>query len=148
MSIPSLPDVAGVSLNGTTYTISPEDNRAILASLGAPPMPEGRAHPVFYYIATQVGMGLTVAELCAACSFDVEDGPMMGTSSASFFQPLLVGREYRIRGAINGIVRKPSRKLGIMDIVEYTLHLDLADGTRACSTTNTWILPRGHDDAH
>ncbi|CAH1664684.1 hypothetical protein CHELA20_40381 [Hyphomicrobiales bacterium] len=52
-----------------------------------------------------------------------------------------------VRGQVNGLTRKRSRKLGIMDVLEYTLHLDRNDGTRACTITNTWILPRGHDNA-
>ena len=108
----------------------------------------GKAHPVYFYIATQVGMGETVAGLCALCNFDVDDGPMMGTCDVTYFRPLMTGEPYQVRGRILGLTRKRSRKLGIMDLVEYQLHLDLPDGTRACSVTNSWILPRGHEDGN
>ena len=62
---------------GGTYRITREENLALCDAIGAEPDPSGRAHPIFYYIATQVGMGLTVAELCERCDFDVADGPMI-----------------------------------------------------------------------
>lgn len=148
MAIPDLPDVAGHSLDGSTYVISAEENKILCHSLGSEPDPDGRAHPVYFYIGTQVGMGETVAGLCAACNFDVEDGPMMGGCDVKYFQPLMTDQVYQVRGNIVGLTRKQSRKLGVMDLLEYNLHLDLPDGTRVCSVTNTWILPRGHADAN
>lgn len=148
MTIPPLPDVVGVSLDGTTYVIADEENRALCKSLGVEPATDGRAHPVYFYVASQVGMGVSVAGLCAICDFDVEDGPMMGGSSVQYFQPLMTEQVYQVRGSIVGLTRKQSRKLGIMDLLEYTLHLDLPDGTRVCSVTNSWVLPRGQEHAH
>lgn len=147
MAIPPLPDVAGFSLDGSTYVISAEENRVLCESLGSTPDPTGKAHPVYFYIATQVGMGVDVAGLCRICDFDVEDGPMMGGCDVRFFQPLVTEQVYHVRGAIKGLTRKQSRKLGIMDLLEYQLHLDLPDGTRVCSVENSWILPRGHENA-
>jgi len=146
MTIPDPPDVAGHSLDGTTYVITPEQNAVLCRSLGAEPAPDGKAHPVYCYIATQVGMGVSVAGLCALCDFDVDDGPMMGTCEMTYFQPLMTGQGYRVRGTVIGLTRKKSRKLGIMDLLDYTLHLDLEDGTRACTVRSSWILPRGHSD--
>ncbi|MGE6743544.1 hypothetical protein ACQKGC_25030 [Allorhizobium pseudoryzae] len=148
MPIPDLPDVAGHSLDGTTYVITPEENAVLCRSMGAEPDADGRAHPVYFYIASQVGMGLSVRELCAVCAFDVDDGPMMGGCDVKYFQPLETAQPYQVRGEIVGLTRKQSRKLGIMDLLEYRLHLDLPDGTRVLSTTNSWILPRGQADAN
>lgn len=148
MAMPELADVVGHRLDGGIYVITPEQNRSLCESLGVDPNPDGSAHPVYFYVASQVGMGVTVAGLCALCNFDIEDGPMMGTCDVTFFQPLLTGQPYQVRGTINSLTRKQSRKLGMMDLLEYSLHLDLPDGTRACSVTNSWILPRGHQDAN
>ena len=57
MPIPDLPDVAGYSLDGATYVIAPEENRVLCQSMGSAPDANGRAHPVYFYIATQVGYG-------------------------------------------------------------------------------------------
>ncbi|MHC0054648.1 hypothetical protein [Actibacterium sp. D379-3] len=147
MTIPDLPDVVGHSLDGTTFTIAAEENRALCESLGVAPHPAGQAHPIYFYIASQVGMGETVAGLCTVCDFAIDDGPMMGGCNPTFHKPLITGQTYQVRGQIDGIIRKESRKLGVMDIMTYTLHLDLPGGERACSTTNSWIFPRGHADA-
>ena len=81
VDLPEPPQVAGTSLAGThPYVISAEENRALCESTGVAPAADGTAHPIYFYIATQVGMGMTVAGLCAACEFDVEDGPMMASS--------------------------------------------------------------------
>lgn len=147
MTIPPLPDVAGRSLDGPGFTITTDENRALCASVGVAPDPSGAAHPIYFYVASQVGMGLSVADLCAACDFNVEDGPMMAGTRADYAAPLLTDRHYDVRGEIVGLTRKQSRKLGIMDLLEFRLHLELPGEGRICTITNTWVLPRGHEDA-
>lgn len=147
MAIPDLPDVVGHSLDGATYVITPEENGVLCHSLGSEPAADGRAHPIYFYIATQVGMGPSVRELCAVCAFNVDDGPMMGGCDVTYFQPLMTDQPYQVRGQIVELTRKQSRKLGIMDLLKYRLHLDLPDGTRVLSATNSWVLPRGQADA-
>lgn len=143
MDIPPPPQVAGFSLAGSEpYTISAAENGALCASIGVEPAVDGTAHPIYFYIATQVGMGQTVAGLCQVCEFNVEDGPMMAGSKATFQRPLRTGQAYHITGEIVSLIRKPSRKLGIMDMLEYVLRLSLPDGTPVLSTTNVWVLPR------
>jgi hypothetical protein len=143
MEIPPPPPVAGYSLTGSQpYTISAEENEALCASIGVQPARDGTAHPIYFYIATQVGMGQTVAGLCQVCEFNVEDGPMMAGSKVTFQQPLRIGQAYEVSGEIVSLVRKASRKLGMMDMLEYVLRLSLPDGTPVLSTTNIWVLPR------
>jgi acyl dehydratase len=133
-----------LSLDGhAPYRIDPDENRALCESIGIAPDPGGAAHPSYYYIATQVGMGLTVAELCAACDFDVAEGPMMATSGARFLQPLRTGQAYVVRGSVISLTRKASRKLGVMDLLEYRLSLILPNGETVLEVDNVWVLPRG-----
>lgn len=142
--LPSAPDVAGTSLDGTRlFTITAEENAALCRSTGVEPAADGTAHPIYYYIATQVAMGETVAGLCAICEFDVEEGPMMGSSGVRFQEPLMVGEDYKVTGEILSLLRKQSRKLGVMDVLTYRLRLHKADGG-ACvlETDNVWVLPR------
>lgn len=141
--LPPAPDVAGTSLDGTEpYVITPEQNAALCRSTGVQPAADGTAHPIYYYIATQVAMGKTVAGVCATCAFDVEDGPMMGSSGVRFAAPLRVGVPYRVTGEILGLVRKRSRKLGVMDVLDYRLRLHDESGAAVLETTNVWVLPR------
>lgn len=142
--LPPPPQVAGVSLDGERiFVISAEENTALCRSTGVEPAPDGAAHPIYYYIATQVAMGKTVAGLCAACEFDVEDGPMMGSSGVRFSTPLKIGQPYRVTGEILSLVRKRSRKLGVMDVLTYRLRLhEAASGAAVLETDNVWVLPR------
>jgi hypothetical protein len=142
--LPPAPDVAGTSLDGTTlFTISSEQNTALCRSTGVEPASDGSAHPIYYYIATQVAMGKTVAGLCETCEFDVEEGPMMGSSGVRFAAPLMVGESYKVSGEILSLVRKLSRKLGVMDVLTYRLRLHPAAGGDALLVTdNVWVLPR------
>lgn len=142
--MPPAPNVAGVSLDGSKiFTITAAENAALCRSTGIEPAADGSAHPIYYYIATQVAMGKTVAGVCETCEFDVEDGPMMGSSGVRFTRPLMVGESFRVTGEILSLVRKQSRKLGIMDVLTYRLRLHPADGGDAIlETDNVWVLPR------
>ena len=143
-NFPPAPDVAGTSLDGSKiFTITAEENTALCRSSGVEPASDGSAHPIYYYIATQVAMGKTVAGVCETCEFDVDDGPMMGSSGVKFTEPLMVGESYKVTGEILSLVRKQSRKLGIMDVLTYRLRLHKeADGSCILETDNVWVLPR------
>ncbi len=143
--LPPAPDVAGTSLDGTmVFTITAEENAALCRSTGAEPATDGSAHPIYYYVATQVAMGKTVAGVCETCEFDVDDGPMMGSSGVRFAEALMVGESYKVSGEILSLVRKLSRKLGVMDVLTYRLRLHpAAGGDAVLETDNVWVLPRG-----
>jgi hypothetical protein len=139
--------VEGRAFPGGTYRIARQDNEALCEAVGASPDPDGRAHPIFYYVATQVGMGMTVAELLALCDFDVADGPMMTGSNASFDGELMVETDYRVAGEIVSLTRKPSRTFGFADILRFRLTLSREDERPTLECINEWILPRGGKDA-
>jgi hypothetical protein len=137
------PQVAGISLSGDApYVITIDENRALCQSIGVAPANDGSAHPIYFFIATQVGMGMTVARLCETCEFDVRDGPMMASSKTVFARPLMTQQAYVVTGEIVGLTRKLSRKLGVMDMLEYELELTVPEGDSVLRTTNVWVLPR------
>ena len=141
--LPPPPSVVGERLDGSDpYVITANQNAELCRSTGVEPSQEGLAHPIYYYVATQVAMGMTVAELCSACDFNVDDGPMMGSSEVRFAHPLKVGVAYRVSGEIVSLVRKQSRKLGVMDVLTYRLRLHGPKGEPTLETDNVWILPR------
>lgn len=142
--LPPPPDVGGTSLSGTgTISISAEDDAALCRSTGVEPAGDGTAHPIWFFVASQVGMGRSVAGICEACQFDVNDGPMMTGSRVTFSQPIHTGVAYRVEGEIKGLTRKRSRTLGVMDLMEYELRLVGAEDDRpVLVTTNSWALPR------
>lgn len=139
--------VAGHRFPGGTYRISRDENAALCAAVGVAPEADGRAHPVFYYVATQVGMGTTVADLLALCDFDVADGPMMTGSAAAFKGELRTEVDYRVDGEILSLTRKPSRTFGFADVLRFHLTLSPPGDGPVLECTNEWILPRGQDGA-
>ena len=134
--------LAGRSLPGGRYRIEEAQNRAFCEAVGAQVDPDGRAHPMYYYIATQAGMGVSVDELLAMCSFDVNDGPMMVGSDARFTQELKVDVDYDVTGEIVSVVRKPSRAFGTADTLTFRLTLASAELGTCVVATSSWILPR------
>jgi hypothetical protein len=132
---------------GGRYRITREENAAFCEAIMATPDPEGRAHPSFYYIATQCEMGISVADLCKLCDFDVADGPMMATSKVDFAAELMVDQDYDVGGEIISVVRKPSRTFGAVDLLTYRLTLAEAGGRQVASTVNEWVLPRRGETA-
>jgi hypothetical protein len=56
---------------------------------------------------------------------------------------LMVGESYKVSGEILSLVRKQSRKLGVMDVLTYRLRLHpAAGGDPLLETDNVWVLPR------
>ena len=138
--------VQGTSLPGGHYRISAAENEALCRAVGATVEPNGRAHPIFYYIATQVGMGIDVEGLLRLCDFDVSEGPLMAGSEAQFGSELRVEQDYQVRGEIVSLVRKASRTFGEMDILRFRLTLLEKDGAMVVECENQWILPRRSGD--
>lgn len=130
------------ALPGGHYTITSEDNNSLCAAVGATPDRSGNAHPIFYYIAGQCGMGLSVAEMLSLCDFDVANGPMLTRSEVHFDRDLRVGENFEVSGEILSLVRKPSRTFGAVDQLSFRLDLIDATGNRALSAIHHWILPR------
>lgn len=127
---------------GGRYKITGAQSAALCAALGSDPAATARVHPIYYYIATQVGMGLTVEQLCARCDFDVADGPVMTRSHVRFERELVFDEEYEVTGEILSLVRRPSRTFGAVDVLTYGLRLIDASGGVAAVCTNEWVLPR------
>jgi hypothetical protein len=68
---------------------------------------------------------------------------MMGSSGVNFSGPIVVGEQYRVTGEILSLVRKQSRKLGVMDVLTYRLRLVPVSGAApVLETDNVWVLPR------
>jgi hypothetical protein len=93
------------------------------------------------FIATQRGVGVSVAELCAIADFDVADGPMMGGWKVHYKDQLKIGVKYRVTGEVTDLVRKNGRS-GTFDLMTFVERLiDEAD-VEVVTTTTTFVLPR------
>ena len=146
MDVSRFVDIIGRALPGGDYHISAEENDLLCRTLGTVPAPDGSAHPIYAYIATQSAMGLTVDELLAIAEFQATDGPMLGSVSTNFYSPLTVDATYHVQGYITNLTRKKGKSIGTMDLLEFRLTLSRPGGERVLDIANVWILPRGHAD--
>jgi hypothetical protein len=137
----ALEHLAGTELPAGSFTITPEEQERLVAALGREGV-GGDPHPIWAYIATQRGIGIGVAELCALAEFDVADGPMLGSVELAYSAPIELGIEYTVTGEIVGIERKQGRKAGAFDVLTFRERLVAPGGAEVASATNTFILPR------
>jgi hypothetical protein len=141
MSAPGFEDLPGRALPEGTFTITEEDQRRVLEVVGGPPPADGAAHPLWAYIAPQRGIGISVADICALADFDVNDGPMLGSSHLEYHGPIQIGVPYRVTGEVIGIERKQG-SIGTFDVLEFREDLLAQDGALIARSTSTYILPR------
>lgn len=142
MGVPGLEHLPGTPLPEGSFRISAEEDRRVLEVVGGKPSADGAAHPLWAYIAPQRGIGISVAELCALADFDVNDGPMLGSSELEYRKPIMIDVDYRVTGEVVSIARKHGR-IGTFDVLEFReslLHPD--DGALVAVSTSTYILPR------
>lgn len=140
MSVPGLEHLPGTALPEGSFTITPDEQHRLADSLGG--ASGDGAHPAWAYIATQRGIGISVADLCALADFDVNDGPMLGSVELIYAGEIEIGVEYRVTGEVVGIERKHGRKAGTFDIMTFRERLLAPDGAEVATSTNTFILPR------
>ncbi|GIU93458.1 MAG: hypothetical protein KatS3mg011_2364 [Acidimicrobiia bacterium] len=125
-----------------SYTITEWQHWLTMDAILSPPLPAGIAHPIYAYLASIGGMGITLPQLFAAARSSAEAGVMFGEATLEFSQPLAVGATYRVEGRFLDVVRKQSSRVGTMDLVTFRLSLLTEDGTLAATSTNTFIFPR------
>lgn len=135
-------DLVGRPFPGGTFTIEPYLHWLTCDVVGSPPLPPGVAHPLFVYLATQSGIGLSLEELFALCHASSQDGPMLGEWGMEQRRPLLVAATYAVSGVITGVQRKEGRKTGIFDIVSFELRLAAEDGVVVAVARSSFLFPR------
>lgn len=136
----SLRAIAGTELTPGTIVIPPSEAELVTAVLGTP-APADQLHPVYAYIASQRGIGISVAELCAIAGFDIDDGPMLGSIDFEYPGVMRAGVEYRVEGTILDITRKQGRAVGVFDLLLFQWRI-VEDGAVVTSCTCTFVLPR------
>lgn len=141
MTTPGFESLPGTALPNGTFTITAEDEQRLLAVVGSEPSPCGEAHPLWAYVAPQRGIGISVAGICKLADFDVNDGPMLGSSHLEYFGRIEVDVPYRVLGEVLGMERKHGRT-GTFDVLEFREELRSPDGRAIAASTSTYILPR------
>ncbi|MGM7678562.1 hotdog fold domain-containing protein [Microbacterium sp. A94] len=127
----------------TTGTVSiPAAEAPLLVDVLGPPGPVDELHPIYAYLATQRGIGMSVGEVCALAHFDIDDGPMLGSVQFEYVAPMRPDTEYRVEGTILGITRKQGRAAGIFDLLDFEERLVDDDGNMVASARLSFVLPR------
>jgi len=143
MALPGLERLAGTPFPEGSFTIAAEEDAELREIIGSEPSTGGLAHPLWAYIATQRGIGISVADLCRLADFDIADGPMLGSTELEYAATLRPGVAYRVVGEIVDVVRKHGRS-GTFDVLRYRERL-LDGADTVATTTSTFILPRLED---
>jgi hypothetical protein len=142
LAVPGFEQLPGTVLSEGTFTITTQEADDLASALESAPATDAGVHPIWAYIATQRGIDVSIAELCALADFDVEDGPMLGSVEIEYSQPLQADVPYRVTGEVVDLERKVGRKAGTFDLLTYRLALRAPDGSGVASCTNTFVLPR------
>lgn len=99
--------LVGRSLPGGHYRLEPFENWLAHDALYSPPQPN--PHPVMAYVATQRGMGVTVAELFEMLGTDMTEGPLLAGCTLEFPGELRTATDYTVAASIESIcARKPA----------------------------------------
>jgi hypothetical protein len=141
MSVPGLEHLPGTELPAGTFTITAEEDARVLEVVGGEPSPDGTAHPLWAYIAPQRGIGISVADICALADFDVNDGPMLGSSELELHAGINLGEPYTVTGRVLSIDRKQG-SIGTFDLMAFREDLLDAGGKLVAVSTSTYVLPR------
>jgi hypothetical protein len=136
-----LGSIVGRPFPGGTYTVESYLDwlvrDVVVADRG-----EDVAHPVFGFIGTLLGKGMSLDDLFAICGATAADGPMFGEHETELLQPLRVGETYAVAGEFVSAVRKQGRTAGTFDIVGFELTLTDSDGRVAVKVFNSFVFPR------
>lgn len=139
-----LRDLPGTPLTAGSISI-PASEAAMLTEVLGTSTPEDELHPVYAYLATQRGIGMSVREVCALADFDVDDGPMLGGVEFGYEGPMRAETEYRVEGTILGISRKRGRTAGVFDLLDFEERLIDEGGEVVASARLSFVLPRKQD---
>lgn len=142
MAVAGFEHLPGTSLSEGSFTITSKEAGDLEEAIHASPSADGGVHPIWVYIATQRGIDVSVAELCALADFDVADGPMLGSVQIDCAGPLQVDVPYRVTGEILDLERKVGRKAGTFDLLTYRLVMSAPGDVTVAACTNTFVLPR------
>jgi hypothetical protein len=141
MSVPGLEHLPGTELPAGTFTITAEEDARVLEVVGGDPASDGTAHPLWAYIAPQRGIGISVADICALADFDVNDGPMLGSSALELHEDIKLDEPYTVTGRVLSIDRKQGGS-GTFDLMAFREDLVDAGGNVVAVSTSTYVLPR------
>jgi hypothetical protein len=135
--------LVGYRFPGGTFTIERWENVLLCDAMVCDPLPGGLAHPAYLFHAPLAGVGLKYGDIFALCRAESDEAIRAGEYQWDVYQPLRVGRTYRMSGEFTDVVRKRGRRAGLMDLVSFRIDVhDQADGSLAATVLNSWVFLR------
>ena len=101
------------------------------------------AHPIYFMIITLRGSGASIQDIFDLLNYDKKNGPMLGQCNMSFNSQLKVDYQYNVKGKINSLVEKDSKKLGKIKILDFSLSVYDSPTLNIGDVNYVWILPLG-----
>lgn len=134
--------LVGHRFPGGNYTVEPW--RAWLTADAALDQPDPElAHPLFAWLASAGGWGISWDDFFALVGASAGDGPMFGEHESELQRPLRVGETFGVSGEIVSVQRKHGRSAGTFDVVGYRVDLRDDAGEPVASCYNSVVFPRG-----
>jgi hypothetical protein len=147
MHVPSTPtaeDIAalvGHEFPGGTYTIAHWENYLLTECTGAPPLPDGLAHPVALFHVPILGAGTSIADMFALGQADSDFSIGIESYDWEIHRPLEEELPYRITGRVTAAERRQEGER-TFDRIQFQFDLEQPDGAHAARTTITWHYGR------
>jgi hypothetical protein len=136
-------DLAGHELPSGSARLEPYQNWLLHDAFYSPPRPE--PHPVAAFVLANRGIGIGMADLFRLFGSDINDGPLLAESSIELHRPLAEDADYEVRGVIESVERRRSRRIGPFDRI--TCRFDLLQaGDLTATVTNVFAIPRPGED--
>ena len=131
--------LAGYRLPPGSARLEPYQNWLLHDAFYSPPGPE--PHPVAAFVLANRGIGISLADLFRLFGSDIDDGPLLAESSIELHRPLAEDADYEVRGVVESVERRRSRRIGPFDRI--TCRFDLfSGGVPAATVTNVFAIPR------
>ncbi len=135
-------DIIGHKFPGGSFIINEDINRSVNESTGKLDLlnKNNDSHQIFSMIALS-NIGYTLDDFFNYLKYDVNKGPMLGECNIRFFNPLELNKNYEVKGEIESLEFKRSKKIGDIDIMKFSIEI-LHNNKIITKILYTWILPR------
>jgi len=133
--------LVGHRFPGGTYTIAHWENFLLTECTGAPPLPDGLAHPVSLFHMPILGAGTSIAEMFALGQAESDFSIGIESYDWEIFQPLREALEYQISARITEADRRTEGG-ALFDRIPFQFDLTDPDGAPAARSTVTWHYRR------
>ena len=147
----SLDSFYGLEFPGGEFFIDKKSNLLVNNSTGNKLSGENinriiQAHPIYFMIITLRGSGASIQDIFDLLNYDTKNGPMLGQCNMTFNTQLKVDCKYFVKGQINSLIKKNSKKLGEIKILDFSLTLLDVDSKNVGNVNYVWILPLGKNN--